>query len=298
MSKTQPSRINNPEIVSKGIELATLDPISGKALWKTLKSKEKKQLFDENFAVQRMTASDPKRQQQRPGQKEKTNINTIKSMTPVKRAIESHNDPKYDNLYSHQQTFQDELIKNYASNSKAVAKMEEILPDIDKIKLSVMSLRSEEQQLNIKDRSIIYGHQKWNDAEEWVDDAEEWVDEVSYGRNEEWHNWWNEAEMNDFRKNIDNIFYVLSASGVSESDAARLIILRLWLGKYGYQDPDGMFYGVGEFGNFVYSRIKQFSGKYYHIICYFYFDDLIAWRRSTSEKPGTRIKTAHNIIRS
>jgi hypothetical protein len=85
---TQPSRINNPEIVAKGIELAKLDPISAKAIRNTLSSEEQSQLL-KNDQVRDLIRDNPERQQTKLDQKEKKeNIERIKSMASIKRAIE------------------------------------------------------------------------------------------------------------------------------------------------------------------------------------------------------------------
>ncbi len=274
MSTNQPSRIDNPEIVSKGIEFATLDPISAKAIRNTLDDEEKRRLFMRDPQVREMIASDPERKKQRLDQKEiKANIKNIKSMTSAKRAVELHNDPKYDNLYSHQQKFQDTLIANYANNSTAVEKMNSVLSDIDTIKLDVMPLKNEEQSLPVNERSVVHG---W-DAQQSTNDVA-WADSISYGRNQAyvWLPVEGEKDENGVEKEIliDTIIDKLIGVGVSESDAIRLIVLRLWLGKYGCQGSDGGFYSVGDYGGFAYSRAGDGDVR-----C-FYFNGSGAWRSS------------------
>lgn len=196
------------------------------------------------------------------------NLEAIKYFLSPTPAISSHTlDLKVQGreIYNHLTIYQNKFAEKFANMTDFAEKMKPLDDRMSKIKLDNRPVTGE---ANVKDRSIVNGNDKWNNHHKWVPD-------VTYVRNK-WYNCTKEREI-EIRGIITDLW---TEFGLRESEAIQLFVLRMWLGKYGWQDYDGAF---GYVGNYVEFAIGPVDGNG-HVVPCIYFDDDVAWFSTRSEK--------------
>ena len=167
-------------------------------------------------------------------------------------------------IYNHLSIYQNKFAENFAGTSDFAEKMKLLDDRMSKIKIDD---RPATTGSDVKDRSIVSGNDNWSDDDKWASD-------VTYVRNK-WYNCTKERGIE-----ICSIIADLwTEFGLNLSESIQLFVLRMWLGKCGWQDFDGRFYNVGESGSFAIGPVDC-NGNVPHI----YFNDVDSWFGSDWQK--------------
>ena len=166
-------------------------------------------------------------------------------------------------IYNHLTIYQNKFAKKFADVIDVAEKMKLLDERMSNIKLDMRPATTEP---NVKDRSIVSGNDGWNDNDKWVPD-------ITYARNQ-WYNCTAERET-EIRNIIADLW---TEFGLSESEAIQLFVLRMWLGKYGWQGSDGRFCNVGNYRRFAIGPVV--NGE----VPYLYVNDDDAWFNEDSSK--------------
>ena len=151
-------------------------------------------------------------------------------------------------IYDHLSIYQNKFAKKFATIPNFVEKMKLLDETIKKFKLDT---RPSTKEKNVKDRSIVNGNDSWNRE----DRDNFWVPDVTFVRKVDWNlleklinknnNGYtatrqNEKDIHNTIRNIKDSFNLNPGDYNNESDALELFVLRMWLGKYNFQNEQGV----------------------------------------------------------